>query len=250
MPAPKKPRYASEKELKEAVVAACLEELMANIRQDSPTTDRAEWTTEESKYLTDGRGDPEHQEELEAHRQACALFLKVREAILEFDAWAREIEATKPKAKDTKYYGIFQTLAPALLPLARGPHPNGNILGEGSAACWRIESAPPWEMSHREHLVFTVDIPLLAGTNIRFDALGWKRPMTDRELALITLSAGHFPRIDLANDTVAEVINRERKTMAKVRREIWLKQTDGRNIGPNQPNTPSGDPGGNTEAEP
>lgn len=249
MPAPKKPRYASEKELKEAVVAACLEELMANIRQDFPATGRVEWTIEESKGLTDGRDDPEHQKELEAHRRACTLFLKVREAILEFDTWAREIEETKPKYKTTKYYGIFQVLAPALLPLARGPYPDGNILSEGSAACWRIESAPSWEMNHREHLVFTVDIPLLAGTNISFDALGWKRPLTDRELALITLSAGHFPRIDLANDTVADVINRERKTMAKVRREIWLKQTDGRNIGPNRPNT-GDDHEGNTEAEP
>lgn len=250
-----KPRYKSEEELKSAVVAACLEEFTGIIRKEFPATGRGAWTVGDSQYLTDGRHDPERQKEREEYREACKLFLDVREAILKFDSWARNLEETRPKAKNIQYYAIFQNLAPALLPLVRDPYRHGHILGEDIAMSWRNESAPPWEMNHRQRLVYTLDRPLLPGTNVRFDPIGMDRPLSDRELALITLSAGHFPRLDLARDTVADVVAREQKTIRKVRRKIWKEQTDGLNVGPNQPagsggDDPNDDPDGNTEAEP
>lgn len=257
MPAHRKPRFSTEEELKTAVVTECLREINETVASEIPAEIRGTWTAGDSEYLCDGRTDPERETEQEEQRKAAVLFLKVREAIVEFEAWAGTIEGT-PQAQRWPYSAAVETLVPALVPLVREPHNHRNILGAGMAESWRLAAQPPWDASARERLIFAVDRPILRGANIRFNAIGLGRPATDRELALFLLSAGYFPRIDATSDTVADVVTRERKTIAKERRRIWLLQTSGQNIGPNRlreegdeaSEPDEREPGGNREAGP
>ena len=247
----KKTIHTTEEELKSAVVAACLRELNETfdheVRQGGGVRD-ARWTAEDSKYLCNSHATPEGLKAHAANVRASEVFLKVRDAILAFETWARDVEASPPRHR-WPTSGILEHLGPVLLPFVREPSRFRYILSEDYAQSMRHAAAPLPQWEPRERVVRRLDHPLIGHPNELFDAFGFHRPATDRELALILLSAGHFPRLSVATESVGDVIGKERKTVAAERERLWLFCTSNRYRGPKTPvDTPRPPPDPQDEA--
>ena len=236
MAAPRKPRFSTREALQDAVVSECLRELNEIFDREIDPARRASirWSVAQSRHWCEDRHDPERERELDESRRASRAYLAVRKAILDFDTWAKSVEGT-PYASRWPQRMVLEHLAPALVPLVREPWRFFHILSEGQAHGLQLMASTWPQFGPREHVIWKLDEGFRSYEAL-YNAFGLRRAATTRELALVLLSAGHFPlSLNPGKDKVADVILREAKTVSKARRRIWLTQTAGRYVGPNQP---------------
>ena len=226
MPAPRKPRAKTEKELRTATVCEALDELShtfnAELGERAPA-----WSEAECQRLYRVVGIS-YRQVYERSQLIFAAYEDLRRTILTIRSLAED-----PTNETLVGYGreMLNAMAKHALPLSESL-----FSAHKSSRFFIISGLNPGLSTERQWFIFGADG--LYDTPLG-EAKPWglERSPTARELALVALVAGDFPvvRVGENGDTPASVIKKMTSTMATERRRLWKLLTNGESSGPPLP---------------